>query len=1130
MSKSLRSKKPNVVVASESGGQSSVRMMVTGLEISPSGRSCQVCRGEDTDEMVCCDRCEKWHHYQCVGVTAYIEQHPWSCAKCEGMTSDQDHSSNANKSAKNGGRQKSSITEKKPPRKPASNRSETSSRSSNALLKLKLQKLEEERKLERRQAAEEAAKEMAFLEEKYKLLEEMVSEKGSSAVQSRIDDWVDESNKQNEKRSDRLIPRDPPGCNPSQLAKSQSSHHTPIPLPVPQITDDLLNPVPVPAPPRPNSQLPVNRRDDLALTHKQLAARQAISKELPTFSGNPDEWPLFLSSFNNTTAMCGFSDTENIIRLQKSLKGRAYDAVKSRLMHPANVNGVMATLRMMFGQPEAIVHTLIAKINSLPTLREDKLETLVDFAVNVENFCATVDACGLEEHLYNVSLMHQLVGKLPPSIKLNWAQYRQTLPAVNLASFSRWLYSLAEAASAITIPNIVGEVEPAGTESRGSRKGNMFVNSHSENIYSGTAPPKSSTKAASEDCIVCKGTCKSICNCKRFLEMSRDSRWSVVREFGLCRKCLRRHYGGCQAKLCGKNGCQFKHHELLHNGDKNSGTLAVANSSISSNHVSNSLQSGPSPTNQGCHTHQVKSSQTLFRYLPVMLHGKHGSVCTFAFLDDRSALTLIDSDLADELRLEGEVKPLCLHWTGGTQRQEDDSRIVNLEVAGTHDGSKKFSLSGVRTVQELLLPSQTLNIEELSYRYPHLLNLPITSYEAVRPRILIGMKDQHLTLVLKSREGDPNQPLAVKTRLGWTVCGGSNADDAPNLVHSIFHVCPCVTQLDEDLHQAMKAYFSMDSMGAVKHGETLISKDEQRAQSLLQSLTRFTGTNYETGLLWRYDDVRLPDSRAMAMRRFDCLEKRLTKDPKLAEAMQQKITDYLHKGYIRKSEEELARQHRRIWYLPVFPVTNPNKPRKLRIVWDAAATAFGKSLNSFLLTGPDQLASLFSILIQFRERAIGLTGDLREMFHQVLIRDEDQLCQLFYWRNEDGQLSVYAMLAMTFGACCSPSSAQYVKNLNAERFREQYPKAADVIQKRHYVDDMLVSVDTEEEAIQLAQQVKFVHAKGGFEIRNWVSNSQRVLTALNESSTKEKNLDLSPELATEKVLGMWWCTVSDAFT
>lgn len=151
------------------------------------------------------------------------------------------------------------------------------------------------------------------------------------------------------------------------------------------------------------------------------------------------------------------------------------------------------------------------------------------------------------------------------------------------------------------------------------------------------------------------------------------------------------------------------------------------------------------------------------------------------------------------------------------------------------------------------------------------------------------------------------------------------------------------------------------------------------------------------------------------------------------------------------------------------------------------------------------------------------------MFHQVNIRDEDQHCQRFFWTDENGNIQTFVMCVMTFGACCSPSCAQYVKNVNAERHSQEYPRATEVIIKKHYVDDMLVSVENEQEAIQLANEVKLVHDNGGFEIRNWISNSSHVLKALQGTSVQEKNLALSSELATEKVLGMWWSTSTDTF-
>lgn len=120
------------------------------------------------------------------------------------------------------------------------------------------------------------------------------------------------------------------------------------------------------------------------------------------------------------------------------------------------------------------------------------------------------------------------------------------------------------------------------------------------------------------------------------------------------------------------------------------------------------------------------------------------------------------------------------------------------------------------------------------------------------------------------------------------------------------------------------------------------------------------------------------------------------------------------------------------------------------MVWDAAAKANSISLNSMLLKGPDELTLLHGVLQRFRERSVAICGDIREMFHQVRIRKDDQHFQRFLWR--DGKRrqepDTYIMQVMTFDATCSPSAAQYVKNYNAEQFRVQYPRATMSIIKK----------------------------------------------------------------------------------
>lgn len=65
--------------------------------------------------------------------------------------------------------------------------------------------------------------------------------------------------------------------------------------------------------------------------------------------------------------MCGFTEEENLVRLQKSLQAKAYEAAKSRLMFPRNVLDILSTLRMLFEQSEVIVQSLIGKVLYLPS-------------------------------------------------------------------------------------------------------------------------------------------------------------------------------------------------------------------------------------------------------------------------------------------------------------------------------------------------------------------------------------------------------------------------------------------------------------------------------------------------------------------------------------------------------------------------------------------------------------------------------------------------------------------------------------------------------------------------------------------------------------------------------------------
>lgn len=75
----------------------------------------------------------------------------------------------------------------------------------------------------------------------------------------------------------------------------------------------------------------------------------------------------------------------------------------------------------------------------------------------------------------------------------------------------------------------------------------------------------------------------------------------------------------------------------------------------------------------------------------------------------------------------------------------------------------------------------------------------------------------------------------------------------------------------------------------------------------------------------------------MAKSRLKLLETNLQRDSYLFENVLNQIHDYLQKGYTRiLLSGEVNANEGQCFYLPVFLFRNPKKPKKLRLVWDAA--------------------------------------------------------------------------------------------------------------------------------------------------------------------------------------------------
>ncbi|XP_070075744.1 uncharacterized protein [Drosophila takahashii] len=429
--------------------------------------------------------------------------------------------------------------------------------------------------------------------------------------------------------------------------------------------------------------------------------------------------------------------------------------------------------------------------------------------------------------------------------------------------------------------------------------------------------------------------------------MSRNQRWDFVRNKNLCYCCLEEHT---------VRSCRSKRDALLHSYQA---TEEAGNATTGSRRPPAVL------------FHGGESSKALFRYIKVQLYGRNCYINTFALVDEGAACTLIEKDLADELGLDGPEKELCLRWTGEISQTEPASKLVNLQISAANQGATRYDLKGVRTVAHLDLPIQSLG-EKLIKSRSDLKSIPMPTYRNAKARLIIGLdniKTRENAIVgvpLEGRELEGDDFVAVRCRLGWSAYGRQCSGEASR--PRILHVCECNNgDRLHDLDEAMRNHFALESLGVTVANKPLRSKEDERAACIMEAKTTFDpeAKRWQTGLLWRYDKMILPNSYPMALGRLRCLEAKMAKDPALSQFLMESMKSYQEKGYTRQLVREEIVSNSNSWYLPIFTVTNPNK-KKTRMVWDAAAEVNGLSLNHALLKGPDILVSLMGVLIRFR--------------------------------------------------------------------------------------------------------------------------------------------------------------------
>ena len=114
------------------------------------------------------------------------------------------------------------------------------------------------------------------------------------------------------------------------------------------------------------------------------------------------------------------------------------------------------------------------------------------------------------------------------------------------------------------------------------------------------------------------------------------------------------------------------------------------------------------------------------------------------------------------------------------------------------------------------------------------------------------------------------------------------------------------------------------------------------------------------------------------MNQLNYLDRRFVQDRKFFVYYSAFIDNMISKVYVKLSKKPA--QVGRSWYIPHPGAYHPNKPGKIRVVFDCSTEFKGKSINDQLMSGPDLTNRTVGVLLGFREE-VAFMAHIEAMFY-----------------------------------------------------------------------------------------------------------------------------------------------------
>ncbi|XP_046347391.2 uncharacterized protein LOC124128018 [Haliotis rufescens] len=818
--------------------------------------------------------------------------------------------------------------------------------------------------------------------------------------------------------------------------------------------------------------------------------------------------------------------------LLDKLGGSAKRLAEAFMHDPKPFTAALQALKDKYGQPRQLVQSEIGILMNMPALRYGDFDGFDSFALSVHSLVGMLKSLEGETgyELRCGSHVDRLIGKLPPGYRDSFVEHcinRDILKAdsdqtYTLCHLSDWLQTKSRAKRIANQATALYKMESTKPDRRYLSRTSQKGSAPTALFYARESKPFEQKPGSSARSHVTKPFCPYCNSNEHFLNICPGLKKLTVNQIHdwlhdgkRCWKCGRTH----QPDMCTLKKpchiCKEVHLTVLHEAIQHTASK-VYSVKVSTDKVYTDQPSYP--------------PNVMLKVVKVLLYGESGMMETHAILDDGSMRTMVLQSTVHDLKLQTKPDSILL-TTINKEPFRCNGHSVDLQISPISKPNIRYKIKGAFTADNLCMSEYTYPVESLQRRWPHLQKLPIPNIDGARPTILIGSDNAHLILPNEPVQFGPiNAPIAVSTKLGWSLQGLSSESGPENTKCMLIH-----STNNSDLVESIERLWQIDTLPFTEKHVTRSKQDKQAIETLESETIRMDVdgvSHYATPLLRTQDGTCFKTDQQMVMPTLRRTERRLRDRPDLSRIHNDKIKKLVEAGYVKKLTKEEVEKAEESWYFPHHIVEHNGK---FRLVFNCSFEHNGQILNKHLLPGPTVGSSLLGVFLRFRQHAVAISGDIKAMFHQVRLLSRDKPLLRFIWRNmeHDRPPDVYEWQVLPFGTTCSPCCASYALWKHVSDHKAGNEEVLKSVEESFYVDNCLHSLPTATEAKELVRKMRDLLAQGGFNIRQWTSNIPSVVADLPSDARSENTelwLTFGQGDSLEPALGLHWNCESDELT